>query len=265
MINSQVFRLDISKNKMYRVGYLNLKFIKGDDHDPENCPDSSSTPAQVSKDLNRMINLCPWTACIIPAIFLQRWTDNIVHDQGGSPIFPNWYLPLHLGGLGIDRKFAPVHFKITRQQRKLARLFISNIDTRLYRQFNNGQQRNTIFNISTFIGCNHKTQISDIYRPLNINETEEANPWVGRLSLISDQMDLRTVRDVTYQGSFLDMYRIKPFSLDKIERLWEIKKFSTKGPQLPDLRILDHKGISFSPKKWLSSPFFVLRKVLPLL
>jgi hypothetical protein len=219
MINSQIFKLDRSTNQMVRQGYLNQKFLV-----PTN--DAVSNPTQLSKDLNKMIHLCPWTECIIPSIFLRRWMDNPLFDRGYE-VRPNWFLPIHLGGYGVDRKYAPKDNKITVTQRKLARYFMKDIDLQLF--VREPELNRDIIQLTNKLVRDGlmKYQVTDLYRPMNIFETEESDPWLGRLSLMLDMANSEEIPTERYFiPSHINLRGIRPFSHDKIDRLHEIKLFS---------------------------------------
>jgi len=127
MINSQVFKQvrTVSGVEMVRQGYLNMKLIKGTG---VKTGDSAALPTQISRDLNRMGLDCPWTACAIPEA-LNRFNK----FNHGFVYRPNWYLPVHLGGFGMDPALGPSKLHVSRRQRILASMFVSNPSIALYR------------------------------------------------------------------------------------------------------------------------------------
>jgi len=90
--------------------------------------DSAALPTQISRDLNRMGRDCPWTACAIPEA-LNRFNK----FNHGFVYRPNWYLPVHLGGFGMDPALGPSKLRVSRRQRILASMFVSNPSIALYR------------------------------------------------------------------------------------------------------------------------------------
>jgi hypothetical protein len=126
MINSQVFRR--TSGRMERCGYLNQKLLTG--HGVKT-GDSLATPIEIAPELNKMCRLVPWTRCCIPRTF-QRWSK----DWFGPIYKPNWYLPVHLGGFGLDIAFAPSNWTTTNSQRRIAQKFIENPKLALYRKAN---------------------------------------------------------------------------------------------------------------------------------
>jgi len=110
MINSQRFLL--KGGVMRRIGYLNMSLVLGR---TTKTGVSMALPTQIAVGMNEMIELTPWTACSIP-LAMSRWSQDF---RGWFS--PNWYLPVHLGGYGLEPS-GP--FKVTRPQRLMAARFI---------------------------------------------------------------------------------------------------------------------------------------------
>ena len=113
MINSQIFRRE--GKRMEKCGYLNLKFL---------VPNEKCSPTQLTKDVNKMCSELAWGKCIIPSIFNRFKTDRFK---------PNWYLPVHLGGYGLELKYSPSSWNVSRQQRMVARMFLKSEKLMLFR------------------------------------------------------------------------------------------------------------------------------------
>lgn len=60
-------------------------------------------------------------------LFCHQW-------QGRQGFTPNWFLPVHLGGYGLDIKYADDSFKITTEQAKVAADFVMNEKRRLFKR-----------------------------------------------------------------------------------------------------------------------------------
>jgi hypothetical protein len=127
LINSQLY---IRKGgKMTREGYLNLRLIKGNNIKARVAGgEKSVTPEQIGGELSKMARLCTWSRSAIPTAF-KRWAK----DWKGCYFTPNWYLPVHLGGYGLDINIAPVDWKVTRAQREIAARFVADPTLALYR------------------------------------------------------------------------------------------------------------------------------------
>jgi len=122
LINSQVFCR--SGDRMVRHGYLNLRLITGLS---VKTGESNASPTALGKDLNLMFNLCPWSASALPEAF-SRFSS----DWHGW-FRPNWFLPVHLGGYGIDPKWSEKgEIRLTLVQRRMAGMMLANPNLALY-------------------------------------------------------------------------------------------------------------------------------------
>jgi len=123
VINSQLFRVRSDYEVVVYQNYINTQIITGISVKASG-GESLATPTQVAPEANHMLETLPWSRCVLPLIFHRfigkKWQGNFV---------PNWYLPLHLGGLGIDIKFAPKTMKITSAQLQMAARFISGMNS----------------------------------------------------------------------------------------------------------------------------------------
>jgi hypothetical protein len=102
--------------------YLNIKLVKGFSLKGG---DSAATAVEVSTALNKMFDLLPWSVSYLPEAMSHYAKSFRRHDC------PNWFLPVHLGGCGID----PAHSKklrITLFQRRLASFFLEHPRATLY-------------------------------------------------------------------------------------------------------------------------------------
>jgi len=127
-INSQMFR--IRNNRVTRCHYLNLNLLMGN-----NIKGSSKfemgTPIGISHDLNAMMENIPWSASCLPIAF-QRFRK----DFATTRFQPNWAIPHHLGGYGINPNFVGSRL-VTREQRSIAARFLHNPSLKLYRKKEN--------------------------------------------------------------------------------------------------------------------------------
>jgi len=77
----------------------------------------------VARDLNKMCSQVPGAASVIPAAMrgiLRTMDPNL------ALLHPNYYLPVSLGGLGVDPQFGPHNVVYTRNQRRIAAAFIQD-------------------------------------------------------------------------------------------------------------------------------------------
>lgn len=124
-INRRIFQF--SGKSVSEIGYLNQKFLTGFDL-KAGAGGSLASGTQIGPQINRMCTICPWSTTAIPSI-MRRWT----RDFEKTMLKPNWFLPVHLGGMGIDPKFADKKVRLTREQRILANIFIHDIRSQIWR------------------------------------------------------------------------------------------------------------------------------------
>jgi hypothetical protein len=224
MINSQVFRRIATK--MHRCGYLNLKLVYGS---ALKTGESKATPTQVGKDLSKMFNLCPWTACSLPAA-LARWRQ----DWFGPIYRPNWYLPVHLGGFGVDRKFAPSTLRFTSSQRQIAARFVADPKLALYRR--KGMNIPTVQLAGAL--ANWRMIPGDYVR--REGESDDLrDSWLERLAYAARANQGATeVSDKVFIAKFFRKERLRPMSIEGIERYWDAQVFASYLPPCPPIGLI---------------------------
>jgi len=119
MINSQLM---LNTDGVFtRVGYLNQRIIKG----LPNFEKNLLSPLALATSINEMMEFLP-NRCVslIPMIMNRPSTYFKGCYYLGSEFKPNWFLPVHLGGLGISMKFSRGPLEVTLAQRKVAALFM---------------------------------------------------------------------------------------------------------------------------------------------
>jgi hypothetical protein len=220
MINSQVFRR--VKGTMERCGYLNLKLIKGTSL---KTGESNATPVQIGKDLSLMVSLCPWANCAVPAA-LSRWKS----DWFGPVYRPNWYLPVHLGGFGLDIQHAPKSWRVTKSQREMAARFINDPRMALYRRPG--------MNIPTtkLAGAiaRWRMVVGD-YVPTEA-EVGTSDAWLERLAFAARaHQGASDVSDKVFVSHFRPQYRLKPMSIEGLNLYWTAQVFAVQPPPCPPL------------------------------
>lgn len=125
VINSKVF---IRRNgQMKAVDYLNQRYLSR--KTPTGYDRDQSLPHHMAEGINRMLELAPWTAPTLPLIMARS------RRIWNGPFQPNWFMPLHLGGFGIDPKHSPKKLEVTKNQRLIAARFIHeklSLETKRY-------------------------------------------------------------------------------------------------------------------------------------
>jgi hypothetical protein len=239
MINSQLFRR--KNNRMKRFGYLNLKIVTG--HNLKD-GDSDAIPTQLSRSLNDMVKRCKWTRCVIPET-MNRWSD----DFYGKCYRPNWYLPVHLGGLGVDIKYAPYNWKVTRDQREMAARFISDPRMQLYRV--PGVDLPTAEFADVMLKW--RIVIGDYVRNINDLSTQDSDEWLQRIAYASRARSgsVKT-NDEVFISKFKPQYRLDPMSIEGLVKYWRVRLIAHEVPPCPPL--LGLKKVRFG-KRLLGTDF----------
>jgi len=222
---------------MRRRGYLNMKLLTGISLKGG---ESEATPTQVGRDLNKMFELCPWTRPSIKFAF-SRWQKD---SWLGKVFRPNWFLPVHLGGFGVDRKYAPKGWRVTRGQRLMAARFVNDPRMALYRR--EGMDIPT----AKLAGALAKWRmVAGPYVPGPEEVTEVSDDWLARLALASRaHQGSAPVSDSVFVAKFRPEYRLKPMSREALERYWDAQVFASNLPACPPLqgiRVRDLSGEFF--------------------
>jgi hypothetical protein len=224
MINSQLFQFDKNLTSFKKCGYVNLGVVYG-----QNVKTSSTitTPLQVCKDLSEIFKTCPEIrSCfhisippLIPPFRKVGWRGD-----------PNWFLPSHLGGLGL------VGFptSISHEQRLVAASFMQSGTDGL---------KQHIVAVCSQRGLN--LRITRLFRPflssfryvpLDVPEssdwkdTDDAvlygpDSWLARFSMIQNSSlppgeSLPVLKHIRLDKK---MFRFKPASDQAILRWWTVK------------------------------------------
>jgi len=230
MINSQIFSQRPSG--IVRRGYLNLKLLTGISLKGG---ESEATPTMVGRDLNKMMELAPWTSSTIPFAF-QRWAKD---KWQGQYYKPNWFLPVHLGGFGVDRKWAREGLRITRGQRLMAARFVNDPRMALYRR-----EGMDIPTAKLAGGLAKWRMIPGDYVPRAGESSDVSDGWLARLALASRaHHGSSKVSDSVFVAKFKPEYRLKPMSMEALERYWNAQVFAFNLPHCPAVRPLRVRGL----------------------
>jgi len=223
MINSQVFQRRGLTGKLERKGYLNMKLVKGVSlKEGESC----AIPTQISESVNSMINFCPWTKCVIPAIF-NRWKSSF---QGCRSYYPNIYLPVHLGGYGVDLRYSPITWRVTREQRRTALLFTKNPFLALYRS------KGLKLPLAALGASLLNYKWTQPMCPLNSNQTEDSDPWLARLALAFRASDRTGIKPQYVMNHLKASWQnSRACSFDFLSSMWSVSLVATEGPMCPPL------------------------------
>lgn len=215
---------------MVRISYLNQRFLFGKGQFRKASSDTDvSIPTQLSRGVNEMCQLVPWASCTIPMVmkrFKDQWFGKFLRT-------PNWYLPVHLGGLGFNPDFGPA-FQVTRQQRIVAAMFYHNPSMVLYRM------KSVDIGTAKYYGsvCNPRLIPGD-YVPEEHEAFDVDDEWLARLAYAARaHHGVVKTSDAVFLSKFKRDYRMKPMSLKKIELLKSVRWIQTKLPSCPPVNIL---------------------------
>jgi len=227
LINSQCFRRT-KAGKMKRYGYLNLRLVKGNNMKNG---ESNATPTQIGKDLSKMVELCRWSNSVIPAAF-ARWDKEFF----GNCYRPNWYLPVHLGGLGVNPKFAPSSWRVTKDQRLMAARFVHDPRLALFRIRGS---RMADFKVSEMAGAMVKYRL--VPGQKEDSDTFVDDPWMGKISYAlraAHRVPPGDIDDRVIMSKFRPEHRLKPMSFGKMFEYWTAKVEAVQTPVCPPVSIV---------------------------
>jgi hypothetical protein len=224
-------------NHVRRIGYLNLKMVMGISL---KTGVSKATPTMLAKDIQKMIDLCPWTACSVPETF-----SRFRKDWRSKFITPNWYMPVHLGGYGL-RPPSLRELKVTRQQRKVAAMFINDPTLALYQVkgfvLKTKGMENALSNFQMI-----PSSLSTVIQ--HHQDYSDSDKWLERLALWSNYREMgKSFDDV---DAFVcrrlmnstEKFRLKPASIDKIVEYENVRFIGTRVPDCPPLNLLSFPRI----------------------
>jgi hypothetical protein len=222
MINSQVF-IRRKTGVMKRVGYLNLRLVKGS---ALKTGESKAVPTMISRDLSKMVKLVPWTGCTIPAA-LSRWKK----DWFGPRYRPNWYLPVHLGGFGMDITLAPSNWRVTKSQREVAAMFIADPRLGLYRHdgvsIPTASYAGAVANWRLMVGA----YVQQEHESFDLSDS-----WLERIAYAVRAAKLeRQTSDKVFVTKFFPQHRLKPMAVESLARYWVARWMAVGLPPCPPL------------------------------
>lgn len=224
LINSQIYKIanDAGKRRAIRCGYLNMKLVTGHNL-KKGSEDAEALPTQLGRELAKMVKLCPWTSCAIAYAFGRFKTV----DHGFRP---NWFMPVALGGFGYTEDGIVPRY--TREQRNVAAAFVVNGDMSLYRKTGVTSRL-----LKKYRGAMGTWTWADLEGPLEWHIGEDADPWLGRLTYAARAMAAGTA---VANAGFVPVivrkdHRLKPISLEAIERYRNMRRVRVHGPGVPPL------------------------------
>lgn len=235
-INSQVFR--VNGYSVKRCHYLNLNLLSGNNI---KSGDSGrySTPTGIASELNLMLEDIPWAASCVP-MALNRFKH--LHKNRFTP---NWSLPAHLGGYGLNPKFVSDPTP-SRDQRLIAARFLQDPSLALYRRALDSRKQSIEFHgrsIEKKIEALSETKVivsardAQLPHPQKYDDLREDDPISQRVQTfkricypIPIHEDDKMIPDFRYLKKTSENSWIKPLSLEKIEEYRDyVVRYHNKG------------------------------------
>jgi len=240
-INSQVFLL--REGKMIRVGYFNQTLVTGSVKKQRD--DSSDvSPFELAKSISETFRLCP---CVRLAAKEIMERARAIYGLTLSGRGPNWFLPVHLGGLGMPIELCPeteviegvtIPLRVTPFQRKLAAEYVYNPKLRWYVKKGSELPRELF---DCIVGTRKVIPGDYVPREYEMREDEPGGP-LDRLMCLSRMAHC----DVFVKPQQLlkrpqRSFRLKPMSRLRLAQLWGgfnvIVPRRVSFPPLPPIRV----------------------------
>lgn len=228
-INSRNYIL--KNNKLTRVGYLNLKLVTGFSL---KSGESEADPETLGTNLNEMVRFCPWSSPSIPKCLIR------FNNRYRGKFKPNWYLPAHLGGFGINADLDEgTEIGISIEQRKVASLLLTNRREHLTKKIEYGEVRWEKMHkkLLAFQPPVHFAQIDEYVDPSIY--TEDFSASTGRLTLIHQWSNAGQSQSKTEKKIYLRWFNKwqsrKPISINKLFKYWEPRQYCMKVEEMPSL------------------------------
>lgn len=229
---------------MERIGYLNLQLVKGFSSKKG---ESSATPSDIGASMNKMIRLCPWAQCTLPAALRAAEAKLGKMSQRHSYIGRNrsWFGHCDLGGYGVSSDFAPRDWTPTREQRMLASIMHSKPWISSYKQKKVAPRTMELINsilhpvATPLLGPVCKDGTPPRYCPSSEEDMIEMKdaPWFSRLLFYAQaampvfEGDLPT----KILNQLPKDHRLKPMSVAKYRSYRAPLMLVSRGPDCPPL------------------------------
>jgi len=230
-INSQVFIR--RKGVMVRKGYLNLRLIKGTN---VKTGESQAKPTEIGKSLNEMVSLCPWTSRAVPGA-MKRFSR-----ERKTWFEPNWYLPVHLGGYGLDVSMMPENHRFSRDQRRVASMFVADPKLVLFRKNMISHKDKLKFSPDFF---STKIVYGD-YVPKMYEQFEEESildGWVARLNLANLFISGKdpSTSDDFFMSKICKNSRLKPMKTENMKDYFQCRMVvEVVAPIVQNMKPIDY-------------------------
>jgi hypothetical protein len=224
---------------MILQGYLNLKLVLG----ISSGGDTPATPEQLGKDLSAMMHSCSWSSrCLSKAL------SGFTNERAEHGFQPNWFLPVTLGGYGVDPAFAPDELKLTREQRLVAKRFMLNPKLQLFQTVGD----------ATVVECAFKRQIKVSTSMRVLDHEAEAAARRARQRHRKDARDFTPVADPRLRSESSDD------NADVVQGSWDaLPEWIPEGtlpdpivvtPEMVEERRSDARFFNKEFRSWIDDP-----------
>jgi hypothetical protein len=176
-----------------------------------------------------------------------------------KPFVPNWYVPIHLGGFGIDPKLAPGPVVMTSDQRQVASYFIFNPAESLYVssgiEIPSYMGKHALLRVVLLSAAETEYRTSQPLVPLALLRDSwlERFAYIARISGGYDE-GLRAVPNSHIGDSYFNFSDVR-YDQKKIEEFFIPRFYAIPTVDCPPLRLLrlpiSEKGFS-SDRHWKS-------------
>lgn len=258
MINSQFYCRH--SGQMERIGYLNLQLVKGFSSKKG---ESSATPSDIGESMNKMIQLCPWGRCTLPAAL--RSAEQKLGQMSDRHRFigknRSWFGHRDLGGYGVSQEYASLDWTPTREQRMLGAIMKSKPWISSYVQKKVAPRTMDLINslihpvATPLLGPICKDGTPPRYCPASDDDMIEMNqsPWFSRLLFYAQAAAPPFEGDLPTKilNTLPKDHRLHPMSVAKYRSYRAPLMLVSRGPDCPPLPQLLIK--QFSPDKIIES------------
>jgi len=244
MMNSQAFKLKTEKGllpKFQKCGYLNQRVALGQVASKKNL----NTPLTAAVSLSKMLKDLPRAIPFITTL-QKRYPvlDKRFHLKGEC-FRPNWFIPTHLGGYGLDIRFAR-EFAPTKSQLLVAARFFTERNLKLLAVCGD--------ELSLDVGClkgivgevfTVKKGSQDLF-PFPTTRVED-DGWAQRLAYLNTYQNLcsplsNAAKICNHLMDVKKGFWCEPMSIEKMVEYWDVDLLFPTPPPCPPLQPLKYDG-----------------------
>jgi hypothetical protein len=203
-------------------------------------------PMSLARAVNQTLELYPQARVALPR--LMKRASEMIH---GTQFVPNWFLPVEVGGMGIDPKFGPrrrhkipgwyenLPSKISREQRMVAARFLAEPNLRLTfhpstLKFTDGYDRfcKLFARVTPLRAGDCSVPQAHVFE-----EKDYRDEWAERYMVFRKMLFDGVVRQPpdTRFRKIRVMHRLHPVSYSRLEEAWGIRFWAAQSAVPPPL------------------------------